>query len=133
PHALPISLLRFVENPRDRVAGFRLMHLIPGMGPSSAQRVLDHMAEGADPIAVLVRVPAPPRAREDWKAFIGTNERFPVFASTGRGGHAYKHCDWIRALSHVVEHPLRRGGTHPWDQVHQPEAGNTVSRILDEA
>src|SRR6266404_2093740 len=30
-----LSLLRFVENPRDRVAGFRLMHLIPGVGPAS--------------------------------------------------------------------------------------------------
>src|SRR5450759_5420731 len=39
-----LALLRFVENPRDRVAGFRLMHLIPGVGPTSAQRVLDHMA-----------------------------------------------------------------------------------------
>src|SRR2546423_1237803 len=28
-----LSLLRFVENPRDHVAGFRLMHLIPGVGP----------------------------------------------------------------------------------------------------
>ena len=27
-----LALLRFVENPRDRVAGFRLMHLIPGRG-----------------------------------------------------------------------------------------------------
>ncbi len=40
-----LALLRFVENPRDRVAGFRLMHLIPGVGPASAQRVLDHMAD----------------------------------------------------------------------------------------
>src|SRR5216684_7408166 len=26
-----LAMLRFVENPRDRVAGFRLMHLIPGV------------------------------------------------------------------------------------------------------
>src|SRR3981081_1980580 len=38
-----LALLRCVENPRDRVAGFRLMHLIPGVGLTSAQRVLDHM------------------------------------------------------------------------------------------
>ena len=50
-----LALLRFVENPRDRVAGFRLMHLIPGVGPTSAQRVLDHMADSADPIAALAR------------------------------------------------------------------------------
>src|SRR5437588_1899583 len=66
-----LALLRFVENPRDRVAGFRLMHLIPGVGPVSAQRVLDHMADGADAISALSRAPAPPRAGSAWKAFVG--------------------------------------------------------------
>ena len=28
-----LALLRFVENPRDRIAGFRVLHLLPGMGP----------------------------------------------------------------------------------------------------
>jgi DNA helicase II / ATP-dependent DNA helicase PcrA len=67
-----LALLRFVENPRDRVAGFRLMHLIPGVGPTSAQRVLDHMADGADPIAALATAPCPPRAGDDWKMFVAT-------------------------------------------------------------
>ena len=48
-----LALLRFVENPRDRVAGFRVLQLLPGVGPASAQRVLDHMAEAADPLAAL--------------------------------------------------------------------------------
>ncbi len=65
-----LALLRFVENPRDRVAGFRLMHLIPGVGPASAQRVLDHIADDADPVAALAHAPAPPRAGEDWKGFV---------------------------------------------------------------
>src|SRR5258707_11168041 len=30
-----LALLRFVENPRDRVAGFRILHLLPGVGPAS--------------------------------------------------------------------------------------------------
>jgi DNA helicase-2/ATP-dependent DNA helicase PcrA len=67
-----LALLRFVENPRDRVAGFRLMHLIPGVGPASAQRVLDRMAEAADPIAALCNIAAPPRAGDDWTAFVRT-------------------------------------------------------------
>jgi DNA helicase-2/ATP-dependent DNA helicase PcrA len=67
-----LALLRFVENPRDRVAGFRLMHLIPGIGPASAQRVLDHMAEAPDPITALAGLPSPPRAGDDWKAFVRT-------------------------------------------------------------
>ena len=67
-----LALLRFVENPRDRVAGFRLLHLIPGVGPTSAQRVLDHMADSADPIAALADAPPPPRAGDDWNMFVHT-------------------------------------------------------------
>jgi DNA helicase-2/ATP-dependent DNA helicase PcrA len=65
-----LAILRFVENPRDRVAGFRLMHLIPGVGPTSAQRVLDHMANAADPITALAEAPSPPRAGDDWQDFV---------------------------------------------------------------
>jgi DNA helicase-2/ATP-dependent DNA helicase PcrA len=67
-----LSLLRLVENPRDRVAGFRILHLLPGVGPASAQRVLDHMAESADPIATLCGLPSPPRCGEGWKEFVQT-------------------------------------------------------------
>jgi DNA helicase-2/ATP-dependent DNA helicase PcrA len=67
-----LAVLRFAQNPRDRVAGFRLMHLIPGVGPSSAQRVLDLMAGQADPLSALSEIPAPPRAGEHWSAFVET-------------------------------------------------------------
>jgi DNA helicase-2/ATP-dependent DNA helicase PcrA len=67
-----LALLRFVENPRDRVAGFRLLHLLPGIGSATAQRVLDHMAEGADPITALRTLPTPPRTGDDWTGFIET-------------------------------------------------------------
>jgi DNA helicase-2/ATP-dependent DNA helicase PcrA len=67
-----LALLRFVENPRDRVAGFRLMLLIPGVGPSFAQRVLDYIGERADPINALIAAPPPPRAGVDWRSFVDT-------------------------------------------------------------
>src|SRR5262245_30843080 len=67
-----LALLRFVENPRDGMAGFRLMHLIPGVGPVSAQAVLDHMMAAADPIRALLSAPSPPRAADDWRAFVDT-------------------------------------------------------------
>jgi DNA helicase II / ATP-dependent DNA helicase PcrA len=57
-----LTFVRFVENPRDRVAGFRVMQLLPGVGPAAAQRVLDYMIETADPIEVLGLAPVPPRA-----------------------------------------------------------------------
>ena len=65
-----LALLRFVENPRDRVAGFRLMQLLPGVGPASAQKALDHIVTSPDPIMALALAPSPPRAAHDWRGFI---------------------------------------------------------------
>jgi DNA helicase II / ATP-dependent DNA helicase PcrA len=68
-----LALLRFVENLRDRVAAFRLMQLMPGVGPTSAQRVLDFILEATDPIGALRDAPEPPRAdSNDWRAFVET-------------------------------------------------------------
>jgi DNA helicase II / ATP-dependent DNA helicase PcrA len=67
-----LALLRFVENPRDRVAGFRVLQLMQGVGSASAQRVLDHMTEAADPIDALVQAPSPPRAGDNWPSFVTT-------------------------------------------------------------
>jgi DNA helicase-2/ATP-dependent DNA helicase PcrA len=67
-----LAILRFVENPRDRVAGFRLLNLLPGVGPASAKRVLDAIAESADPAGALRDLPAPRRAGADWGSFVET-------------------------------------------------------------
>jgi len=67
-----LAVLRFVENPRDRVAGFRVLNLLPGAGPATAQRGLDGIAESADPIAALRDLPAPPRTGTDWTSFVET-------------------------------------------------------------
>ena len=65
-----LAMLRFAQNPRDRVAGFRLLQLMPGVGPSSAQRVLDRMAELPEPLTALSNIPAPPRSGDQWKGFV---------------------------------------------------------------
>jgi len=36
-----LSVLRFAENPRDRVAVFRAVQLLPGIGPSTAGHLLE--------------------------------------------------------------------------------------------
>lgn len=38
-----LSILRWCENPRDRVAGFRAVQLLPGIGPSTAAKILDEV------------------------------------------------------------------------------------------
>ena len=64
-----LAVLRFVGNPRDRISGFRVLQLIPGLGPSSGQRILDHISAAADPLHMLLHA-KPPRAGEHWKSFI---------------------------------------------------------------
>jgi DNA helicase II / ATP-dependent DNA helicase PcrA len=87
-----LALLRFVQNPRDRVAGFRLMQLLPGVGPASAQRVLDRMHDAADPIGALLEAPAPPRAGDEWQAFVDTVAQL----RTGSAGWPAE-LEWVRA------------------------------------
>jgi DNA helicase-2/ATP-dependent DNA helicase PcrA len=70
-----LGVLRFVENPRDRVVGFRILQLLPGVGPASAQRVLDLMAEQPDPIGALGDIPAPPRSGDGWTGLVETLRR----------------------------------------------------------
>jgi len=77
-----LALLRFVENPRDQIAGFRVMQLMPGVGPTSAARVIAHILEAADPIAALAKSPSPPRADEDWTDFVETIQTI----KSGRAG-----------------------------------------------
>ncbi|KWV44819.1 ATP-dependent DNA helicase [Rhizobium altiplani] len=77
-----LAALRFAQNPRDRVAGFRLMQLLPGVGPSTAQRVIDQMAADASPMQALADLPAPPRSGEDWTAFVAMLQE----VKTGKAG-----------------------------------------------
>ena len=65
-----ISVLRWCENAKDRVAGFRVLKLLPGIGPSTAAKILDEIAaEGGKVIRVLKRFTVPKATAEDWPAF----------------------------------------------------------------
>ncbi|MDI7862757.1 ATP-dependent helicase [Rhizobiaceae bacterium n13] len=69
-----LAILRFSQNPRDRVAGFRTMQMLPGVGPQTAGKILDAIAADPEPLAALAEIPAPPRSGEDWAAFASLME-----------------------------------------------------------
>jgi DNA helicase-2/ATP-dependent DNA helicase PcrA len=59
-----LAFLRLLENPRDELAWLRVLQLIEGIGPTTAGRVVSHVAEaGGDPRAIK-EFPAPAAARE---------------------------------------------------------------------
>jgi len=63
-----LAFLRLLQNPRDRVAGFRVLQLLPGVGPKTASRLLDAMAH-ADPADALARAAPPQAGADEWAAF----------------------------------------------------------------
>ncbi len=67
-----LAVLRFAENPRDRVTGFRVIQLLPGIGPATAAKALGAIAELADPVRTLGEFKPPVAAAEHWPAFVET-------------------------------------------------------------
>jgi DNA helicase II / ATP-dependent DNA helicase PcrA len=69
-----LAFLRLLQNPRDRVAGFRVLQLLPGVGPKTASRLLDAMAR-ADPADALARAAPPQAGADDWATFASSFRR----------------------------------------------------------
>ncbi|KRA05873.1 ATP-dependent DNA helicase [Rhizobium sp. Root564] len=65
-----LSVLRFAQNPRDRVAGFRLLQMLPGIGPKKAGVILDTISSDPEPIMALAEIPPPPKTGADWTSFV---------------------------------------------------------------
>ncbi|MEX0409280.1 ATP-dependent helicase [Aquibium sp. LZ166] len=65
-----LAALRFAENPRDRVAGFRVLQLMQGVGPSAASAAIEAMERALDPVLGLQFFKPPARAETDWPAFV---------------------------------------------------------------
>jgi DNA helicase-2/ATP-dependent DNA helicase PcrA len=63
-----LSVLRWCENPRDRVAGFRVLQLMPGIGPSTAAKILDQVEAEPHASHVLYDIKVPRATAEDWPA-----------------------------------------------------------------
>jgi len=64
-----LAVLRWAANPLSRLSGFRVAQLMPGIGPATAARLLDAMAQADRPVDALNGFSPPAAAAEDWKAF----------------------------------------------------------------
>jgi DNA helicase-2/ATP-dependent DNA helicase PcrA len=65
-----LAVLRFAQNPRDRVAGFRLLQMLPGIGPKTAGNILEAIAADPEPLLALAEIPPPPKTGDDWTSFV---------------------------------------------------------------
>jgi DNA helicase-2/ATP-dependent DNA helicase PcrA len=65
-----LATLRLLQNPRDRVSGFRVLQLIPRVGAATATAVLDALAASPDPAATLAAARIPGQAAGAWAEFV---------------------------------------------------------------
>jgi DNA helicase II / ATP-dependent DNA helicase PcrA len=87
-----LAVLRWAENSRNRLAGFRVAQLLPGVGPNTARRLLDTLQDSADPIQALADFKPPAAAQADWQGF------FELFESLR--GHTVS--EWPAELDQIV-------------------------------
>ncbi len=69
-----LALLRWAQNLRDRVAGFRALQLLPGIGPKTASRLLDNLQSAPPGATLLAEQPVPEAARSDWRNLVAALE-----------------------------------------------------------
>jgi DNA helicase II / ATP-dependent DNA helicase PcrA len=64
-----LSVLRWADNPRNSVAAFRVLKLVPGIGPGHAKQALDLFEAQAFSVKSLAAFDAPQLHKMDWKRF----------------------------------------------------------------
>ncbi len=65
-----MSFLRLAENPRDRVAGQRVLTLLDGVGPKKAMQLQHALNESGGDFAAWSATKPPVKAAEDWPQMV---------------------------------------------------------------
>jgi len=66
-----LCVLRWVENPRDAIAAFRVVQLLPGIGPAAARNAINHLSSAGWDFASLYEFSAPAAAVTYWADLCG--------------------------------------------------------------
>src|SRR5450755_2713847 len=70
-----LSILRWADNPRNAVSGFRVLKLQPGFGPANAKQALEHFESRGFEAKSLADYDAPQPVKMEWKRFCALFEK----------------------------------------------------------
>src|SRR5271169_4701337 len=90
-----LSVLRWADNPRNSVAGFRVLKLLPGIGPGHAKQALDYFEAQNFEVKSLASFDAPQPVKMDWKRFCALFEKL-ADAATPWAGQVGLVKDWYK-------------------------------------
>ena len=93
-----LSVLKWAENPKNEVAAFRVLKLMPGIGPSIAGRCVEYLAVHDHDFSALRSFKPPSATSRDWCAFCDLTESLSSSDLEDRSWHtqltAVRH--WYR-------------------------------------
>ncbi len=105
-----LSILRWVDNPRNAVAGFRVLKLVPGFGPAHAKQALEHFEAQGFSVKSLAAFDAPQPVKMDWKRFCALLEKLADPATPWPGQVGLVR-DWYKPqLERIYESAWTRTG-----------------------
>ena len=64
-----LSILKWAENPRNEIAAFRVLKLLPGMGPANATRCFENLQSAGYQFSALHSWKPPAATGSEWPAF----------------------------------------------------------------
>jgi DNA helicase-2/ATP-dependent DNA helicase PcrA len=126
-----LCLLRWAENPRDAVAGFRVLQLLPGIGPKAARDVLLQLSDSEYSFETLNRACVSPAVALHWSEFCATMVRLRDLAIPWIGQVSLLR-EWYQPhLERLYDHSTVRIGD--LEKLEQISAGYaTRERFLSE-
>jgi DNA helicase-2/ATP-dependent DNA helicase PcrA len=105
-----LSILRWADNPRNSVAGFRVLKLVDGIGPGHARQALDHLEAHGYAFKSLQQYAAPAATKMDWQRFCTFLEKLadPKTPWAGQVGTAR---EWYKPqLERIYDAAFSRAG-----------------------
>jgi DNA helicase-2/ATP-dependent DNA helicase PcrA len=105
-----LCILRWAENPRDTVAGFRVLQVLPGVGPKLAQTVLGQLSDGHSRFDALKNASVPAATAPHWSSFCDMMIRLREMAVPWIGQIGFLR-EWYQPhLERIYDQTTTRGG-----------------------
>jgi len=105
-----LSILRWADNPQNSAAAFRVLKLVPGIGPAHAKQAFEHFEGKGHNFKSLAYFDAPQPVKLDWKRFCALMEKLadPAVPWAGQVGTVR---DWYRPqLERIYDAAFSRTG-----------------------
>jgi len=83
-----LSILKWAENPKNEVAAFRVLKLLPGMGPAYASRCFEQLTRDDFRFSALREFRPPSAALSEWPAFCELMESLAAAEADDAGWQA---------------------------------------------